>query len=130
MVRPEDEDEVGGVIRHEVAVLVDGVGRALEPELPLPLLGGDGGDEVLVDAAPDGPGAAQVVDEGLGLVLDQHVDGEVARVHQAAEDEIDDPVLRAEGDGGLAPLQGEGVEALPPPPGHDEAEDGGSGPPH
>jgi hypothetical protein len=63
----------------------------------------------------------EVVDEGLGHVLDKDVDGENPGIDEIAENKINDAVFSTEGNSGFAPFVGQGNKALALSTGHDKA---------
>lgn len=107
VVRAKHGDVAWPSPTHEVQVLVDGVGRATIPVIAGLHLGGHGGDEAVPQRSRGQlPAALEVLDEGLRLELGQHVDGADAGVHEVREDEVDDPVLAAEGGRRFGPVAG------------------------
>jgi DnaJ-class molecular chaperone with C-terminal Zn finger domain len=64
-----------------------------------------------------------VLDQRVRLELGQDLDLHQARVDEVVEDEVDDPVPAAEGDGGLRAVAGQRVEAFPHSAGEDDRED-------
>jgi len=69
-----------------------------------------------------GPGPAHVLDQGLGPVLHQQVDGVDLGIDEIAEDEIDDAITSAERNGGLGTVRSQRVEPSALPSGHDHRE--------
>src|SRR3972149_6294516 len=61
-----------------------------------------------------GPPHLKVPEKRLRLVLGQHEGGGDVGIGKVAENEVDDPILPTEGDRRLAPLGGQGGEALAP----------------
>ena len=85
MIRAEDGHHVGLGLFDEVHVLIDGVGGAAIPVLILrPHLSGNGDDEVIAQQAGCFPTLAQVLQQGLALELNQHVNGIDTGVDQVA----------------------------------------------
>ena len=112
VVGAEDEDVVRLLVGDDVEVLVDGVGGALEPLGAVAHLRRDELD-VLVQEGREPPGPLDVGVERLRLVLHQHLHLEDAGVDEVGEDEVDDAVAAAEGDGGLGPVPRQGIEPAP-----------------
>ena len=101
MVGSEDEDDFRVVVSDEVDVLKDCIGRPLEPLWPHAHLGRDYGHEVIPHKGGEDPVLPDMLDEGLGLVLDEEIDGVDAGVDEVAEDEVDNPQPSTEGNGRL-----------------------------
>src|SRR5581483_9022061 len=92
-----------------------------EPLRPEPLLGRDGCD-VVPEQRRQPPDRRHVPVEAMALVLRQHDDPEVARVHEVRQGEVHEAVVAAEGDGRLRPVGGERQQALTLAPCQDETE--------
>src|SRR6185312_14877867 len=92
------------------------------PGLAHPHLGGDDGDEGVVRAARP-PGPLHVLGQRLRLVLREDVDRAHPGVRQIGEDEVDDPVAAAEGDGRLGAIERERKEARALAAGHDQRDE-------
>ena len=122
VVRAEDGHQVGVEVVDQVEVLEDRVRAAAEPHLADPHLRRDDGDEVVGHQAARLPRDAQVLDQRLRHVLDEHVEREDPRVDEVGQDEVDDPVAPAERHRGLAALPREGLETRAPAPGEDQGE--------
>ena len=116
VIGAEDHHQVRAMLLDQVDVLVDGVRGALEPVAAAHHLRRHHGDELLLQQGRDGPGLAHMLDQGLGLVLDQQIDGLDLGIDQIAEHEIDDAVARPEGHEGLESRRGQGLQARPWPP--------------
>jgi hypothetical protein len=112
VVGAEDEGVVRFLVRDDVEVLVDGVGRALEPARAVAHLRRDDLHE-LVEERGEAPGPLHVVVERFRLVLHQHLHPQDAGVGEVGEDEVDDAVAATEGDGRLGAIPGERVEPAP-----------------
>ena len=65
------------------------------------------------------PTLLQMLGEGLGFELGQNIQGEDAGIDKITENEIDQPVLAAEGDGRFGPVLGQGKQAASFTAGHD-----------
>ncbi len=110
MIRAEDGHHVRLGLFDEVHVLIDGVRGAAIPVLILRShLSGNGNDEVVPKQAGRFPALAEVLQQGLALELNQHVDGIDAGVDQVAQDKVDDAVAATKGDGGFGALLGERI---------------------
>jgi hypothetical protein len=112
VVGAEHEGVLGLLVGDDVEVLVDGVGRPLEPLRAVAHLGRDDLD-VLVEEGREAPGPLHVGVERLRLVLHQHLHLEDVGVGEVGEDEVDDAVAATEWDRGLGTVAGERIE--PPP---------------
>ena len=113
VVGAEDEGVLRLLVGDDVEVLVDGVGGALEPLAARSASGPGRSPTYWLRKAESRQAALHVGVERLRLVLHQHLDLEDAGVGEVGEDEVDDAVAAAEGDGRLGPVAGERVE--PPP---------------
>ena len=84
MVGREDADPVRVEKRDQVQVLVNGVGRPLEPALPAPHLRGNERYEIVSSPqrAAEVPAALDVFVQGLALELDENVNGKNAAVDE------------------------------------------------
>ncbi len=111
VVGAEDADVAGPLVVDQVQVLVDRVGRAREPARPAAHLGGNG-HHVVAEQRRQPPGRGDVPPEALALVLRQHGDLELPGVDEVREGEIDQPVVAAERDGRLGPVDRQRREAL------------------
>ena len=120
VIGAEHADEIRALVVDQVEVLVDRVGRALEPERAAPHLRRDRG-HVLVEQRGEAPRLADVAVEAVALVLRQHDDLQVPGVGEVRQGEVDQPVAPAEGHGRLRPVVGERQQTLPLAPGeHDD----------
>jgi len=105
---------------EDLHVLPQGVGRALVPLGPKPLLRRNDLDELAELAAEVTPAALDVLDQRMRLVLRQHRDLADAGIHAIREHEVDDAELAAERGGGLAAILGQVLEPLAAATGHDD----------
>lgn len=122
VVRPEDAHHVRIRLLDEVDVLIDGIGGPAIPNLTVGAhLGGHGNDEMILQHPRRFPPVAEVLQQGLALELNQHVDGVDAGIQQIAQDEIDDPVLPPKGTAGLARSFVSGYSLVPLPPARTKA---------
>ena len=121
VVGAEHHDVLRALVVDEVEALEDGVGAAGEPPRPEALLGRHGGD-VVAEQRRHPPGGRDVTVEGVGLVLRQHADAQVAGVDEVGQHEVDEPVGPAEGDRGFRAVRGERHEALALAAGEDDPE--------
>ena len=110
VVAGQHEHMVRRVFLDHIDVLIDGVGRSLVPFVADPLLGRHGDDVFVQFSGEEVPGEPQVLVQGQGFVLGQHGDLADAGVDAVRQGEVDDPVDAAEGDRGLCPMDGEGME--------------------
>ena len=122
VVGAEHAHEVGTLVVDQVEVLVDRVGRALEPERAAAHLRRHRCD-VVVEQGREAPGLADVAVEAVALVLREHDDLEVAGVGEVRQGEVDQPVAAAERHGRLRPVVGEREEPLALAAGEDDHED-------
>ena len=109
VVRAEDEDVVRLLVGDDVEVLVDGVRAALVPVHAGAHLRGHR-LHVVAQERRHPPRARQVVVERVALVLREHLHPVHAGVDEVRENEVDDAVPPAEGNGGLGALAGERLE--------------------
>ena len=111
VIAAEDRHHVRVGLLHQVDVLVDGVGRALIPGLSgRAHLGRHRNHELRLQQAAELPALAQVLQQRLAAELRQHVDRVDSGVDEVAQDEIDDAVLAAKGNGRFGPLLGERIK--------------------
>ena len=122
VVRAEDADRVWPLVEDEVEVLVDRVCRAREPARAAAHLRGNG-RHVVPHQRREVPGRRDVAVEAVALVLRQHDDPAEAGVDEVREREVDQPVVAAEGDGGLRAIGRQRCEPLAFPAGKDDGED-------
>jgi len=122
VVAAEHADVGGLLVEDQVEVLVDGVRGAAEPVRPAAHLRRDRVHE-LPDVERQAPGPDDVLDEGVGLELRQHLDLREAGVHEVVQDEVDDPVAPAEGDRRLRPVARQREEPLSHAAREDDGED-------
>jgi hypothetical protein len=111
VVAGQDQYVHGLAARQVLQVLVHGVGRALVPGGVDLLLRRQDVNELAELAAEIAPGALQVHDQVVRLVLGQHRDAADAGIDAVGQGEIDDPVLAAERRRRLGSRQRQPLEA-------------------
>ena len=130
VVGAEDDDVLRPLVVDEVEALEDGVGAALVPARPEPLLGRHRGD-VVAEQVGHPPGRGDVPVEAVRLVLREHAEPQVAAVDQVGQHEVDQPVLPAERHRGLGPVGRQRHQPLALAAGQDDPEDASASPwPH
>ena len=105
VVGAEDQHHVWAKDLHQVEVLVNAIGGAPVPAFARAHLRGHDGHEVGVGAART-PGALDMLDQRLRLVLGQHVDGPDPGVVHVRQHEVDDAVASAERNRGFCTVAG------------------------
>jgi hypothetical protein len=110
MVGAKHNHQVRRMPLDQSQVLINGVRSPLKPLRALAHLRRDHGDELLGEDGRQDPGAADVLDQRLRLVLDQEVNGKDLRIDQVGKDKIDDAVPTAEGNRGLGPMFGKRMQ--------------------
>jgi hypothetical protein len=128
VVGAEDDDVLRPLVVDQVEVLQDGVRRPEEPPLAQPLLRRYGRD-VVAQQVRQPPGLGDVAVEAVRLVLRQHRDAQVSRVHQVGQGEVDEPVNRTERHRRLGSVRGERHQPLALTTGQHEPENLGLSPP-
>ena len=96
VVGAEDGDQGRVVLDNQVAILEHGVGGALEPFRALAHLRRHDADELARDDVGQHPGAADMLDQRLRLVLHQQVNRMDIGIDEVAEDEVHDAVAPGE----------------------------------
>ena len=76
----------------------------------------------LLQQAAELPAFAQVLQQRLALELNENVDGVDPRIHQIAENEINNSILSSKGNGGLGAFLGQRVEPRAFSPGEHKSE--------
>ena len=122
MIRTEDRDQVRPRTGDQIHVLIDRVRRAQVPVVPDVHLRGNRNDKVLLQERTEIPSVPEVLQESLGLELRQYIDRPDPRVHEVAEDEVDDAILSTERHGGLASELGQWKQTCSTAAGHDHRE--------
>jgi len=123
VIASEDGHDVRVGLLDEIDVLKNGVGGSLIPGLVLGAhLRGDVDDEVALEQAAELPSLAQVLEQRLAAELGEDIDGVDSGINEVAENEIDDAVFAAEGDGGFGAFAGERKEAGSFASGEDDAQ--------
>jgi len=117
MVAGQDQHIIRIVLVDEVDVLIDGVGRPLEPGAHVPLLhiGGQHMQSAVGAVQVPGLSVAQVGVELQRLILGQHAHRVDTGVDTVGQGKVDDAVLPAEGYRGFCHMAGEGVQPGPLP---------------
>ncbi len=124
---PNTHTRSGSLVVDQVEVLVDRVGRALEPERAPPHLRRHR-RHVVAEQRREPPRLADVAVEAVALVLRQHDDLEVPGVGEVRQREVDEPVGAAERHRRLGPVVGEREQPLALAAGqHDDEDVGFSG---
>ena len=121
LVARQDEHQPVGIIVEMQQVLPDGVGGPLIPLLPVgPLLRGqdlhEAGREVVEPVA-----VLDVAVQRAAVELGQDEDAAQIGVEAVADGDVHQPVLPAQGNGGLGPILGEGKEPSPGAPAQHDA---------
>ena len=99
VVAREDHRIFAVEITDDLAVLVDGIGRALVPVVAAEALVGRQHLHEFVDfTAQETPGELDVADQAVARVLGQHRDAPYARVDGIRQREVDDAEFTAEMD--------------------------------
>jgi len=111
VVGTHDDDDVRLVVVDQVQGLVDRVRAAEVPVLAEPLLGRHRRD-VVAEQCRHPPGRGHVAVEGVGLVLGEDDDPQVAAVHDVREREVDQPVDPCERHRRLRPVGGQRHQPL------------------
>ena len=111
MIAPQHHDVFRCMAVHDVDVLEQGIRRALVPFFRQALLCRQDFHELADLRAQETPGALQVTDQGMGLVLGEYADAAQAGVDAVGQGEVDDAVLAAEGHGGLGPPLGQPLQS-------------------
>jgi hypothetical protein len=112
VVGTDDDHDVGPLVVEQVQRLVDRVGAPEVPVLADPLLGRHR-RHVVAEERRHPPRRRDVPVEAVRLVLRQHDDLEVARVHDVGQREIDQPVDAAERHRRLGTVGGQRHQPLP-----------------
>ena len=103
VVGPGHHDDVWLGVVHQVQALVDRIRAALEPALVDPLLGRHR-RHIVADHRRHPPRGADVAVQAVRLVLGEHHDLQISRVHDVAERKVDQPVDAAERHRRLGPV--------------------------
>ena len=111
VVRAEDNDVVRFFVIDEVERLHNGIRRAVVPTLTAALLGRHRSN-VLRRRPRQIPRLGNVAVQGVGLVLGQHRNLEVAGVDQVGQDKVNEAVGSAKRHGGFGAVFGQGKKAL------------------
>ena len=115
VVGAEDADVVGPLVADQVEVLVDGVGRALEPARPAAHLRGHRRD-VVVEQRRHAPRLEMWRSSEWLLYCVSTTIRRKPGVDEVGEREVDQPVVAAERHGGLRAVRVSGESRLPSPP--------------
>jgi hypothetical protein len=121
VVGAEHADEVGILVGEHVERLVQRVGRAAEPVLAHALLRRHRLD-VTLGHGRQVPATREVRVQRIRFVLGEDLDLRDAAVDQVRQDEVDEPVAAADGDGGLGAVRGERQKACALATGEDNCE--------
>ena len=121
VVGAEDTDEIRALVVEQVQVLVDRVGRALEPLRAASHLGRDR-RHVVVEKGREPPRLGDVTVEAVALVLREHDDLQVAGVGEVRQREVDQTVRTPERHGRLGAVVREREQPLAFPTGEDDDE--------
>jgi hypothetical protein len=121
VVGAEDDDDVRPRVVDQVETLEDRVRAAGVPAGAEALLRGHRGD-VVPEHLREPPGRGDVPVEAVALVLGEHRDLPDVGVHQVGQDEVDEPVVAAEGHGRFGPVLSQGGQPLALTAGQDDAE--------
>jgi hypothetical protein len=121
VVGAEDDDDVRSRVVDQVEALQDRVGAAGVPARAEPLLRRHRGD-VVPEHLRQPPRRGDVPVEAVALVLGEHRDLPDLGVHQVGQDEVDEPVVAAEGHRRLGPVLRQGGQPLALTAGQDDAE--------
>ncbi len=113
VVTGQNQHIVGIVLVDEVDILIDGIGRTLEPGAHVALLhiGGQNMQTTVGTVQIPGLSVAQIGVQLQRLILGQHADRVNAGIDAVGQWKVDDAVLPAEGDGGLGHMAGQSVQA-------------------
>ena len=111
VVGAEDAHDVGPLVVDQVQVLVDRIGRALEPVRAAAHLGGHR-RHVVVEHRREAPRLGDVAVEAVALVLREHDDLQIAGVGEVRQREIDQPVGPGERHGRLGPVVRQRLQSL------------------
>jgi len=122
VIGAEHHDVVRLLVVDQIGRLQDRVGAARVPPWAEPLLRRHGGD-VVTDDGGHPPGLTDVPIQRVRLVLGEHADPQVLRVHQIGQHEIDQPIVATEWNGRLGAVCGERPQAFAFTTGEDYAED-------
>ena len=121
VVGAEHDDDVGPLVAQQVEVLVDRVGRALEPVRAAAHLRGHR-RHVVAQQRRQAPGGGDVAVQRVALVLREHDDPPVAGVDQVRQREVDQPVVAAERDRRLGAVERQRRQPLALAPRQDDRE--------
>ena len=121
VVGAEHRHHVGAFVLDQVEVLVDRVGRSLEPVRTTPHLGRHRRD-VVVEHRREPPRLGDVEVEAVALVLGQHDDLQVAGVGEVRQCEVDQPIGAGERHRRFGPVVGQRQEAFALPAGKNDDE--------
>ena len=122
VVGTEHADEIRILVRDQVEVLVDRVGRAGEPERAAAHLRRHG-CHVLAEQRREPPRLADVTVEAVALVLGEHDHLEQTGIGEVRQGEVDQPVAAGERHGRFGPVVGEWLQSLALAAGEDDHED-------
>jgi len=126
VVGTEHAHQVWVLVVDQVEVLVDGVGRPLEPERTPPHLRRDGG-HVVVEQRREAPRLADVAVQAVALVLREDDDLQVAGVGEVGQRKVDQAVAATERHRRLGPVVRQRQQPLALPAGEHDHEDVGFG---
>ena len=122
VVGAEHDDVVGILVVDQIQRLIDRVGRAGVPARAEPLLGRHRRD-VLAGKPGQPPVLRNVAIQRMRLVLGEHADTQVSRIHQIGQHEVDQPVGAAERNRRFGAVGRQWVEPLALPARQDDAKD-------
>ena len=107
VVGTEHGHQIGMMVVDEIEVLIDGIGGALKPLRSFAHLRRHDGNELVGKNRRERPGAVDMLDQRLRLVLHQQIDRVDAGVDQVRQHEIDDAIASPERHGRLRAFEGE-----------------------
>jgi hypothetical protein len=114
VIGSKDRHVMGIGLLNQIDILKDCVCRSLVPGFRFRThLRRNIGDELALQETAELPPFAQVLEQRLAAELREYINGVDSRIHKIAENEINDSVLSAKGNGWLGALSGQRIEPGP-----------------